>query len=57
VYPSDFSSFFSEQEMIFEFTLPTGSYATTLLSFIFEGIDQKTLKENRLEIPLLKESQ
>jgi len=43
--------------MTFEFTLPTGSYATTLLSFIFEGIDQKTLKENRLEIPLLKESQ
>ncbi len=57
VYPSDFSSFFSEQEMTFEFTLPTGSYATTLLSFIFEGIDQKTLKENRLEIPLLKKSQ
>ncbi|MBQ7074022.1 tRNA pseudouridine(13) synthase TruD [bacterium] len=54
VYPSDFSYSFSEKEILLNFFLPTGSYATTLLSFLFEGIDQKTLKENRLEIPLIK---
>ena len=54
VYLSDFSYSFDEKEINLHFFLPTGSYATTLLSFIFEGIDQKTLKENRLEIPLIK---
>ena len=54
VYLSDFSYSFDEKELNLHFFLPTGSYATTLLSFIFEGIEQKTLKENRLEIPLIK---
>ena len=34
-----------------EFFLPTGSYATTLVSFILQGIDHLTLKDNSLLIP------
>jgi len=34
-----------------QFFLPTGSYATTLVSFILQWIDQLTLKDNSLLIP------
>ena len=34
-----------------EFFLPTGSYATTLVSFILQWIDYLTLKDNSLLIP------
>ena len=34
-----------------EFFLPTGSYATTLVSFILQWIDHLTLKDNSLLIP------
>jgi tRNA(Glu) U13 pseudouridine synthase TruD len=42
-----------KDDLLLEFSLPTGSYATVFLSFILEGVDRATLKDNRLEIPLL----
>ncbi|GHW02479.1 tRNA pseudouridine synthase D [candidate division SR1 bacterium] len=41
-------------DLILKFSLPTGSYATTLLAFILEGLDEKTIQENKLTIPRLK---
>lgn len=38
-------------DIILEFSLPTGSYATTLMSFILQWIDNLTLKDNSLLIP------
>ena len=38
-------------DIILEFSLPTGSYATTLVSFILQWIDHLTLKDNSLIIP------
>jgi tRNA(Glu) U13 pseudouridine synthase TruD len=38
-----------------EFSLPTGSYATTLVSFILQWIDHLTLKDNSLLIPKISE--
>ena len=38
-------------DIILEFSLPTGSYATTLVSFILQWIDYLTLKDNSLVIP------
>ena len=42
-------------DMNLEFSLPTGSYATTLLSFILQWIDYLTLKDNSLVIPRISE--
>ncbi len=38
-----------------QFFLPTGSYATTLVSFILQWIDYLTLKDNSLLIPRIKQ--
>ena len=38
-----------------QFFLPTGSYATTLVSFILQWIDYLTLKDNSLLIPRISE--
>ena len=38
-----------------QFFLPTGSYATTLISFILQWIDYLTLKDNSLLIPRISE--
>lgn len=38
-------------DIVLEFSLPTGSYATTLVSFILQWIDYLTLKDNSLVIP------
>ena len=38
-----------------EFSLPTWSYATTLVSFILQWIDYLTLKDNSLVIPRISE--
>jgi tRNA(Glu) U13 pseudouridine synthase TruD len=43
-----------KKDLILSFSLPTGSYATTFLWVIFEWIDEKTIIENWLEIPLIK---
>lgn len=43
-----------KQDLILSFSLPTGSYATIFLWTIFEWIDEKTIIENWLEIPLIK---
>ena len=40
-----------ENDIVLEFSLPTGSYATTLVSFILQWIDYLTLKDNSLLIP------
>ena len=45
-----------KQDLILSFSLPTGSYATIFLWTIFEWIDEKTIIENGLEIPLIKQS-
>ena len=42
------------QDLTLSFSLPTGSYATIFLGTIFEWIDEKTIIENGLEIPLIK---
>lgn len=47
----DFAYSFEGNDLLLNFSLPTGSYATVLLAFVLEGIDGKTLRENRLEIP------
>ncbi|PID35004.1 MAG: hypothetical protein CR971_00280 [candidate division SR1 bacterium] len=38
-------------ELTLNFTLPTGAYATVLLSSIFQDIDYNTCKQNKLLIP------
>ena len=38
-------------DIVLEFSLPTWSYATVLVSFILEGVDYLTLKDNSLIIP------
>ena len=38
-------------DIVLEFFLPTGSYATTLVSFILQWTDHLTLKDNSLIIP------
>ncbi len=43
-----------KQDLIISFSLLTGSYATIFLWTIFDGIDEKTIIENWLEIPLIK---
>ena len=42
-------------DMKFQFFLPTWSYATTLMSFILQWIDYLTLKDNSLLIPRILE--
>ena len=41
-------------DLILSFSLPTGSYATIFLWTILDWIDDKTIIENWLEIPLIK---
>ena len=41
-------------ELILSFSLPTGSYATIFLWTILDWIDDKTIIENWLEVPLIK---
>ncbi len=43
-----------KQDLVISFSLPTGSYATILLWTIFDWVDEKTIIENWLEIPLIK---
>ncbi len=43
-----------KQDLVISFSLPTGSYATILLWTIFDWIDEKTIIENWLEIPLIR---
>lgn len=45
-----------KQDLIISFSLPTGSYATIFLGTIFDWIDEKTIIENWLEIPLIKKN-
>ncbi len=48
---SDLNFEWDSDDIVLEFSLPTGSYATTLISFILEWIDRLTLKDNSLLIP------
>lgn len=41
-------------DLILSFSLPTGSYATIFLWTVLDWIDEKTIIENWLEIPLIK---
>ena len=43
-----------KNDLILSFSLPTGSYATIFLWTVLEWIDDKTIIENGLEIPLIK---
>ncbi len=43
-----------KKDLVLSFFLPTGSYATVFLGVIFDWIDEKTVVENWLEIPLIK---
>ncbi len=43
-----------KKDLNLSFSLPTGSYATIFLGFMFEWVDDKTILENWLEIPLIK---
>ena len=43
-----------KNDLILSFSLPTGSYATIFLWTVLEWIDDKTIIENWLEIPLIK---
>ena len=47
----DFKFEWDNDDIKLEFFLPTGSYATTLVSFILQWIDHLTLKDNSLLIP------
>jgi len=41
-------------DLILSFSLPTGSYATIFLWTVLDWIDDKTIVENWLEVPLIK---
>ena len=41
----------NNDDIVLEFSLPTWSYATTLVSFILQWVDHLTLKDNSLIIP------
>jgi len=41
----------NNDDIVLEFSLPTWSYATTLVSFILQWVDHLTLKDNSLLIP------
>jgi tRNA(Glu) U13 pseudouridine synthase TruD len=43
-----------KNDLILSFSLPTGSYATIFLWIVLDWIDDKTIVENWLEIPLIK---
>ena len=43
-----------KNDLILSFSLPTGSYATIFLWTVLDWIDEKTIIENWLEIPLIK---
>jgi tRNA(Glu) U13 pseudouridine synthase TruD len=48
---SDLKFEWDNDDIKLQFFLPTGSYATTLVSFILQWIDHLTLKDNSLLIP------
>lgn len=48
---SDLKFEWDNDDVKLQFFLPTGSYATTLVSFILQWIDHLTLKDNSLLIP------
>ncbi|NOZ44564.1 MAG: tRNA pseudouridine(13) synthase TruD [bacterium] len=50
-YPKNFYYHWDQQDLILEFTLPTGSYATMLLAELFRDIDTQTF-EHSFQIPL-----
>jgi tRNA(Glu) U13 pseudouridine synthase TruD len=45
---------FEGRDILFRFSLPTGSYATVLLAFLLQGGDALTLKDNKLLIPRIE---
>ena len=45
----------NNDDIVLEFSLPTWSYATTLVSFILQWVDHLTLKDNSLIIPRIYE--
>ena len=45
----------NNDDIVLEFSLPTWSYATTLMSFILQWVDHLTLKDNSLIIPRIYE--
>ncbi len=51
IIPKNFSYKWDTSTLCFNFTLPTGAYATVLLSSIFQEIDYETCKQNKLLIP------
>lgn len=56
VYMDDLEWSFEEDDLLLNFSLPTGSYATVLLAFVLKDIDSLTLRDNRLEIPRIEKS-
>jgi tRNA(Glu) U13 pseudouridine synthase TruD len=52
---SDLKFEWDNDDVKLQFFLPTGSYATTLVSFILQWIDHLTLKDNSLLIPRISE--
>lgn len=56
VYVPDIEVNIEGDDAVCTFSLPTGSYATVVLGFILAGIDDKSLKENKLDIPRINMS-
>ncbi|MDR0369405.1 MAG: tRNA pseudouridine(13) synthase TruD [Candidatus Peribacteria bacterium] len=56
VYVDDLEWRFEGDDLLLEFSLPTGSYATVVLAFVLQDVDRLTLKDNRLEIPRIEKS-
>ena len=54
VYIEDLEYQFDREDLVLNFSLPTGSYATVLLAFILQNVDRLSLKDNRLEIPRIE---
>jgi tRNA(Glu) U13 pseudouridine synthase TruD len=55
VYVKDLEWRFDGEDVLLEFSLPTGSYATVLLAFVLQGVDVSTLRDKRLEIPRIEQ--
>jgi tRNA(Glu) U13 pseudouridine synthase TruD len=52
VFPQNMKfEFDTENNIILEFSLPTGSYATVLLGTVFKNIDKVTYEGNSFHIP------
>lgn len=48
---SEIQSRIQGRDLFWEFSLPTGSYATVALAFLLAGIDDQSLQANNLTIP------